>query len=364
MITLPNKKNKGFTLVELMIAIAVSSILMLGVSQIFSSSKRTYKLNTELARTQENIRYAVEEMAKDIRMAGYTGCRSNTLSNTLNPGKNWVDNIGTSLLGFEGGIDTFPTEYATAGTPAIAGTDSIIVLRGGDDTGLKFESKTNAANFKVNVNNHGLVAGDVIMLSDCSHTAIVEVTNSNQSNGTVVHNTGTGNPGNCTKGMGSTDCSSENGIPFNWNKDAHVIKFQATAYYIAASVNGLPGNYSLYRMSLDRHPDVAEELIEGVENMQISYGYDSNGDGIANRYIKANDVNTAGDFNNVVSVRLGLLFQSRDNAKRTIDTKDYTLAGTTISSTSSTPGAHEYSEDHRLRYAVNSVIKLRNQGIK
>ena len=361
MITLRHTQSrKGFTLIELMIAIAISSALMLGVSQIFSSSKRTYKLNNELARTQENIRYSVEEMSRDMRMAGYTGCRNNTLTNTLNPGTDWVDNVGTSLLGYEGGVDTFPTEYAS---DVIAGTDSIIILRGGADTGLKFKSKTNAANFKVNKNNHGLVAGDIIMLTDCSHTAVVQVTNSNQSNGTVVHQTGAGAPGNCTKGMGSTNCSSVNGTPFNWNKDAHVIKFMATAYYIAASVNGLPGSRSLYRMSLEGDPDVAEELVEGVENMQITYGYDTNGDGFANRYIKANEVNAASDFKDVVSVRMGLLFQSRDNAKRSVNKKPFVLAGTSITSAAS-PGSHEYAEDNRLRFAINTVIKLRNIGVK
>ena len=363
MMTIMNTKtNKGFTLVELMIAITISSVLMLGVSQIFSSSKRTYKLNTELARTQENIRYAVEEIARDVRMAGYTGCRSNTLTNTLNRGTTWVDNIGTSLLGYEGGVDTFPTEYAAAGTTAITGTDSILILRGGDDAGLKFDQKVNAANFKVNVNNHGLESGDILMLTDCSHTAVVQVTNVNTSNGTVVHQTGTTGPGNCTKGMGSPDCSGGvNGTAYPWNKSAHVIKFQAHAYYIAASVNGLAGSRSLYRMALDKTPKVAEELIEGVDNMQITYGYDSNGDDFANRYVKANDVS---DFNKVVSIRIGLLFQSRDHAKRSINTQDFSLAGTTISSTSTTPGVHEYAEDNRLRFAINTVIKLRNKGIK
>jgi len=362
MITIPHRQNdKGFTLIELMIAITISSVLMLGVSQIFSSSKRTYKLNTELARTQENIRYSIEEMSRDLRMAGYTGCRNNTLTNTLNPGTNWVDNIGTSLLGYEGGVDTFPTEYATN---VIAGTDSIIVLRGGEDTGLKFDQNVNAAQFKVNTVNHGLNEDDVIMLTDCTHTAVVQVTNSSPgTNNTIVHQTGAGAPGNCTKGMGSTNCSSVNGVAYNWNKDAHVIKFQATAYYIAASVNGLAGSRSLYRMSLEKDPDVAEELVEGVENMQITYGYDSNGDGFANRYIKANEVNTASDFNDVVSIRMGLLFQSRDNAKRSVNTKPFSLAGTSITS-AATPGLFEYAEDNRLRFAVNIVIKLRNLGIK
>lgn len=362
MITIHRTQNhKGFTLIELMIAITISSVLMLGVSQIFSSSKRTYKLNNELARTQENIRYSIEEMSRDLRMAGYTGCRNNTLTNTLNLGSNWKYNVGKPLLGFEGGVDTFPTEYAAN---VITGTDSIIVLRGGSDTGLKFDQKTNAANFKVSTADHGLDDGDIIMMSDCTHTAVLQVINASPgTNTTITHGTGAGSPGNCTKGLGSTDCSSVNGTPYNWNKDAHVVKFQATAYYIAASVNGLAGNRSLYRMTVSKGSPIAEELVEGVENMQITYGYDTNGDGFANRYVTANNV-TGSDFNSVVSVRIGLLFQSRENAKRSVYKKDFTLAGTAITSTSSTPGSHQYAEDNRLRFAINTVIKLRNRGVK
>lgn len=354
--------QKGLTLIELMIAIAISSALMLGVTQIFSGGKRTYKLNNELARTQENIRFSVDEMARDIRMAGYTGCRTDSTTNTLNRGTNWVDNIGMPLLGFEGGTSTFPTEYSGS---VIAGTDSIIILRGGDDTGVKFDQDGPAANFKVNTVNHGFNEDDILMLTDCTHTAVIQVTGSSPGiNKTVTHQTGTGFPGNCTKGLGSKDCSSVNGTDYTWNKDAHVIKFKATAYYIAPSVNGLPDNRSLYRMSLDQTPKVAEELVEGVENMQITYGFDTDAtpDGFANRYVTADQV-TSADFNKVASVRIGLLFQSYDNAKRSINTDDFSLAGTTISA-AATAGSLKYKEDHRLRFAVNTTIKLRNRGVK
>ena len=116
-------------------------------------------------------------------------------------------------------------------------------------------------------------------------------------------------------------------------------------------------------MSLENDPDVAEDLVEGVENMQVTFGYDSNIYGFANRYIKANEVNTASGFNDVVSIQLGLLFQSRDNAKRSVNKKAFSLAGTSITS-AVTPGSHEYAEDNRMRFAINTVIKIRNLGVK
>ena len=43
---------KGITLVELMVALVVSSIVLLGVATVYSSSKRSYKLQEEFSRLQ------------------------------------------------------------------------------------------------------------------------------------------------------------------------------------------------------------------------------------------------------------------------------------------------------------------------
>lgn len=68
------KPATGFSLIEIMIALTVSLILLAGVFTIMSSSKRTYALQAELAKLQENARFAMEEIAYGVRMAGYAGC--------------------------------------------------------------------------------------------------------------------------------------------------------------------------------------------------------------------------------------------------------------------------------------------------
>lgn len=75
------KQARGFTLIEIMIALAISLILLAGVFTIMSSSKRTYTLQAELAKLQENARFAMEELAYGIRMAGYAGCSGKLPSN-------------------------------------------------------------------------------------------------------------------------------------------------------------------------------------------------------------------------------------------------------------------------------------------
>ncbi len=65
------KPQQGMTLIELMIAIALSLTLMAGAMQFLVSSRQTYDLTDDLSRIQENGRIALDILVRDIRMAGY-----------------------------------------------------------------------------------------------------------------------------------------------------------------------------------------------------------------------------------------------------------------------------------------------------
>jgi type IV pilus assembly protein PilW len=67
-------RQTGLTLIEIMIALLIGAFLLGGVLQIFLGSKQTYRMQDNLAKLQENGRFAMEFLAKDIRMAGYWGC--------------------------------------------------------------------------------------------------------------------------------------------------------------------------------------------------------------------------------------------------------------------------------------------------
>jgi type IV pilus assembly protein PilW len=61
----------GFTLVEMMIAMALGLFLVLVISQIFLGSKEAYKNIEEMSRLQENARFAVGQLGRVVRMAAY-----------------------------------------------------------------------------------------------------------------------------------------------------------------------------------------------------------------------------------------------------------------------------------------------------
>ena len=77
-----SKKSKGLTLMELMIAMVIGLMLLGGALSMFVNNKRVYRQVNEVGRLQENARFALEMMTRDIRMAGFYGCHHNVTAVT------------------------------------------------------------------------------------------------------------------------------------------------------------------------------------------------------------------------------------------------------------------------------------------
>lgn len=67
-------RQRGFSLVELMVAMTLGLTLVLGVSQLFLASKRSFVLQQHLAAVQENARFVLTRISRDLRQAGVFGC--------------------------------------------------------------------------------------------------------------------------------------------------------------------------------------------------------------------------------------------------------------------------------------------------
>ncbi|MDV7393638.1 prepilin-type N-terminal cleavage/methylation domain-containing protein, partial [Arthrospira platensis SPKY1] len=133
------RRQRGLSLVEILVALTISLFLVAGVIQLFIGSKQTYRFHDGLSRIQENGRFALEVMARDIRMAGHYGClpATATITNTLNTPTAYFWNFGQAIQGFEStGEGTWsPTfdETATGITsPFDGGNADIITIRGQD----------------------------------------------------------------------------------------------------------------------------------------------------------------------------------------------------------------------------------------
>ncbi|KRW62835.1 PilW family protein [Pseudomonas sp. TTU2014-080ASC] len=69
--SLAPSKQRGLSIVELLVATVIGLLLMTGVLQVFFASKQTYSSNEAASRLQENGRFALEFIAQNVRMAGY-----------------------------------------------------------------------------------------------------------------------------------------------------------------------------------------------------------------------------------------------------------------------------------------------------
>lgn len=73
-------KQRGLSIVELLVAVVISMLLMTGVVQVFLSSKQTYASNEAASRLQENGRFALEFIAQSARHAGYVETANTTVT--------------------------------------------------------------------------------------------------------------------------------------------------------------------------------------------------------------------------------------------------------------------------------------------
>ena len=57
-----------------MIAITIGLILLGGIGYVYLGSRQTFRTQDDFSRIQENVRYALDQVGVDVRMAGYSGC--------------------------------------------------------------------------------------------------------------------------------------------------------------------------------------------------------------------------------------------------------------------------------------------------
>ncbi len=355
-----NRKCAGFSLVELLVGMVIGLFLVGGMLAVFTTSSTDRRVTEGLSRMQENGRFAIEFLTHDIRMAGFTSCYTARTANAVEivtGADAYAYDFTTAVSGYEGGVDTFPAAVA-----ALTGTDAIVIRRGDDSDDYFVEGHVAISATITLVQNHDLRQGEILMIADCNKGQVGIFQQSNVNNNdtvsVVVHNSGVGTPGNCTKKLwGSGDCSDPSVLSYEpYGEESRIMRMVSNSYYIANNASGVP---SLYRKGLTSSGSIssAEELVEGVENMQIEYGVDSTADGVANQYKAANAVTpTQWKDHSVVAVRIKLLLRSIEESAT--KPQEYSYNGV-IYDGSSNP----LPSDRYLRREFSTTVKLRNVGL-
>lgn len=369
-------------MVELLIAMFIGLFIMAGVLTVMVDSKESFLSEQELALIQENVRFLHDEMSYDIRMAGYSGCnKTGTMANTIvgaSDPDNWMLSA-PGIIGYEAGDADIPDEFAAdVLNDAAAGevSDVVIVTRA-QETDLRVDDhEPSSAVVEFVGNDTRPENGRIMMLSssDCRHSAIFQVDGSSSSNPNKIGHSkgGSISPGNCSKALSSSsgggyecggpDEPSPSFTGMTFTPGSSVLEYIAHAYYLAESpVTELP---SLYREELvaagNAAATQAQELVSGVERMEILYGVDTTptaSDGTVDRYFEADDITVKEatgvsgwvGWDRVTTVRLDLVLRSARPvfAENTaVDLGDgYTF------------------NDRFMRQRVNSTIRIRNRGL-
>jgi len=136
------RSQSGMTLIELMVALAIGSFLMIGAMTVFMQSRTTYRVTESVSRLQETARFAIDSLEPEIRMAQYWGLtsRAEKINGRLTPtdpagmgpptcGNNWTINL---IQAVQGSNNSYT--WACAGSaPVETNSDTLVIRRAGDD---------------------------------------------------------------------------------------------------------------------------------------------------------------------------------------------------------------------------------------
>jgi prepilin-type N-terminal cleavage/methylation domain-containing protein len=100
--SIQKKTDKGVTLIELLIALVISSILIAAIYRIFISQQRSYVVQEQVVDMQQNMRVSIGRMISEIRMAGFGSVEAvleevdgvNGFHQTITPGENSITVVG------------------------------------------------------------------------------------------------------------------------------------------------------------------------------------------------------------------------------------------------------------------------------
>ena len=234
----------------------------------------------------------------------------------------------------------------------MSGSDIIRIWRG-DGSPLRVNDISRGTSIDINTEpSSAIKEGDVILVNDCvaaDWMQVCSVSNAVDASGNPATDLSIANSGGgCTTGNDMSKSLA------SLATNAEVIKLEAGTYFVGKREGKAINTPSLYYAPLDLQTGSSsaspQELIQGVDSMQILYGEDSNQDGIVDGFVTADKV---GNWNNVLNVRIGLLLRTVEQADTSTHGGNYDVNGTTI---------NLVAKDYRPRKVFTSTIVLRNRN--
>jgi type IV pilus assembly protein PilW len=338
-------KQRGMTLVELLVAMALGAFLITGVINVFLANKDSSQVETSLARLQENGRIAMDLLVSDLRDAYYIGCGSRIgYIETMATGVTW-----TPLAGYERTAAAFEPPLpaainASIGADARVGSDLIYIAHG-RPLSMASSAAVNAASTSVPVasNLECISQTETVIIASCTVAKLFRVTNTPVCTGGAT-TFEFGLAGNDTASLG-TDFPAGTELMQTFEKVWYVANTGRTRTAANIPVT------ALYRLT----NGAPLEMVEGVEYLQILYGEEVSTNNF--RYVPANNGSLDIATDEIVSIRIAMLMQSYEPVLDAPDTRTYQVLDQAIANTGTT---FTHNGDRTLRRVFQTTVLLKN----
>jgi len=298
MLMKPYKRQTGFSLVELMIGLVIGLFILLGVVLVYVSSARTTATNEALSRVQESGRFGMFFLARDIRQAGFKSACQSGVNNLLDESDVAYDdtlfNLDDPITGWDDSASDIADQIPNDLEGSYLRGDVLMLKSASTVPGVTAKNVTQVTAAAISLDGpSGIEAGTIMFIGDSQGCDLFQ--KGNNANESSIQRPASGTPGNKNP---NTEWSHA------YDDSMQIFLFQSTAYYIG---NGIDGQPALRRASFNTGAAVDEELVNGIEDMQLLYGEDRDGDQTADRYVAAGAV---ADWDDVVAVQVNLLASS------------------------------------------------------
>ncbi len=295
--------QSGLSMIEVMIALTLGLVAVGGATVIYLSNRQSYAMVESVARLEENARFAVDLLSRDIREAGNSVCGGALISTNLVTATNTWAMWERGLVGDV--LSPSPSAGLTIAAPTgptaqVAGTGSLLVWSGSAaGTPVQITAHDPVAKTFTTSGNSGYKASDVVVACDGSQLLTVELP-SDASGTTVTY----------------TDVPPSRSPQLN--AGGYLNPLTAYIWYIGSSTTQT-GAKALRRLTIDKSGSWGinnDEMVTGVSGLQIKYLL-ANAAGVptATDYQNATAVGTQWPL--VSAVRLTLTFENSDKAGST-----------------------------------------------
>ena len=309
--------QSGVTIVELMVALAIGSFLMIGAIQVYNQSRQAYIINDSIARVQETAQFAMDTLEADLRMASNWGMHSR---GQAVDGRSTIDDANPMDLG----------------APVTCGDNWALNL------GRPVEGQNNDYTLACGANGGAQAQSDVLTVRRATVAAVPLEAGRLQIQTTRM------------QGQIFDDGTVPTGIDPLMSETHNLI---VNSYYVSADSDLIPGVPALRRKSLNATAGVTDqEIAPGVENLQVQFGLDVDADNTVDRYVNPDDAvldPADGAFipgARVITARVWMVVRSLGPENGLQDARDYEPGDVDLG----------VQNDENRRLLVSKTILLRN----